>query len=113
MSGTNGVTHADPDFLEHEVRLLRDECARLLGELEGRYLRMARMPALLRERYHRLRAALASIERAARRLVRTQPAALIVGALLAGAAVTLVLARRSARRRSPGLGARIAGLLRG
>jgi hypothetical protein len=110
MKTTNGAVRFEPDFLEHEVQRLRDECLRLLGELEGRYQRVAHVPQAMKARYERLRASLHSLEQAIVRALRGRGRALLVGAAVAGVAlvVTLSLVGRERRR---GLPERILGLL--
>lgn len=117
---SNGVEEHDPDRLEREVQHLRDECARLLHELELRYQKVAHVPTEVRARYRRLRATMVHLETRlagltgiVRWIVRERPAAVLAGALVAGAALVLVARAVVRQRRPPSLGQRVLGLLTG
>jgi hypothetical protein len=76
------------------VIVLRDDCARLLHELEHRYQRVARVPRRIRDRT-------VGAERAVTNFVSAHPASLAgAGLALAGAAVLLVWGLRRSRRPS-------------
>ena len=98
-SSTELTRRSDPATVEHEVSLLREECSRLLHELEERYEKARRVPHEVMSRARRLYAALVSLERAAARIVRERAVELIVGALVVGAFAALIGSQRQSRRR--------------
>jgi hypothetical protein len=80
----------DVDAIEREVVFLRDDCARILGELERRYVHAAALPKRIGREAVR-------IEQGSVRLVRAHPVAVAVGVALLG--VGLVVLGRGRRRR--------------
>jgi len=82
----------DPALIEREVIELRDDCQRLIHELERRYDRVASVPRRVRERTLR-------VERAAARFGREHWIALAAGTLALAAGALLL--RRGLRRRPP------------